>query len=166
MDGLKIDGYFKLTWMKVRLLKMKFPDGKDKIKKIESKDEDEERKFDFKQIKQIISLIYESSPHLMRIFKAFLKSTTFKKFHVKLVFGFGSPYDTALISGYFYALIPLLNLIPKSCFFFQPHFQEEQLEANINLEIQIRLLRIVIELLRAFTKKPVRELLKELRKMR
>ena len=82
----------------------------------------------------------------MRIFNAFLKSTNFQKFSFKLVLGLGSPYDTALISGYLYALMPLLNLIPKSCFIFEPNFQKEGVEANINLKIRIKLLWIVIRI--------------------
>ena len=169
VNGLKINGYFKLTWMKIKLFQREFPDKEikeKKKKKKEIKEEDKEQKFDIGRLPQIISLLYESSPHLMRIFNAFLKSTNFQKFSFKLVLGLGSPYDTALISGYLYALMPLLNLIPKSCFIFEPNFQKEGVEANINLKIRIKLLWIVIESLKAITKKPVKSLLNELRKMR
>jgi hypothetical protein len=102
----------------------------------------------------------------MRIFNAFLKSTTFERFYLKFKLELGIPYDTSLISGYLYALMPLMNLIPKLCFIFEPDFQKEGIEATINLKIRIRLLWVVIESLRAIIKKPVRSLLNELRKMR
>lgn len=166
VNGLKINGYFKLTWIKIKLFRREFPDKEIKEKKKEIKEEGKEQKFDIGRLPRIISLLYESSPHLIRIFNAFLKSTNFQKFSFKLVLGLGSPYDTALISGYLYALMPLLNLIPKLCFIFEPNFQKEGIEANINLKIRIRLLWIVIESLMAIIKKPVISLLNELRKMR
>jgi hypothetical protein len=169
VSGLKIDGYFKLTWMKIRLVQKKFPEKKEKEKKKtekKEKEEDKERKFDVKKLPKIISLLYESSPYLLRIFNAFLKSTTFKKLSLKLTLGLGSPYDTAIISGYLSALMPLLNLIPNSCFSLEPDLLNERFEVTITLKISIKLLWIVIELLRAIIKKPVRSLLNELRKMR
>jgi hypothetical protein len=102
----------------------------------------------------------------MRVLSAFLKSTTFEKFSLELKLGLGSPYDTAIVFGYLYALMPLLNLIPKACFFFEPDLLKERIGATINLKIKIRLLWIIIALLRAVIKKPVRSLLNELRKMR
>lgn len=159
--GLKINGNFKLIWMKIRLFQKEFPDKEEKEIK-----EEEKQKFPIERIPLIISLLYESSPYLIRIFNAFLKSTSFEKFSLKLIRGLGSSYDTAIISGYLYALMPLLNLIPKASFSLEPDLQNERLEASINLKIKIRLLWIVIELLRAVIKKPVRSLLNELRKMR
>jgi len=60
----------------------------------------------------------------------------------------------------------LLNLISEVSFFFYSNFQKERFEININLEIRIRLLWLVIEVLGAVIKKPVRSLLNELRKVR
>lgn len=167
VDGLKINGYFKLTWMKIRLFQKEFQNKEEKKKEeIKEIKEEKKRKFPVERIPRIISLFYEASPYLIRIFNAFLKSISFEKFSLKLTLGLGSSYDTAVISGYLYALMPLLNLIPKACFTFEPDFQKERLEALINLKIRIRLLWIVIESLRAIIKKPVRSLLNEFRKMR
>jgi len=165
LNGLKTEGYFKLTWMKIKLFQKEFPDTEKKVEKIEEKKEDEQ-KFDIKKLPKIISLLYESSPYLIRIFNAFLKSTKFEKFSLYLIFGLGSPYDTAILGGYAYALMPLLNLIPNAYFALEPDLLNERLEAAINLKISIRLFWIVVELLRAVLKKPVRSLLNELRKMR
>jgi hypothetical protein len=166
--GLKINGNFKLTWMKIRLVQKKFPEKSKEKKKPErkEKEEDKKQKFDIERLPKIISLIYESSPYLIRIFSAFLKSTRFEKLSFKLTLGLGSPYDTAIISGYLYALMPLLNLIPNACFSLEPDLLNERLEATVNLKISIRLLWIVIESLRVVIKKPVRSLLNEFRKMR
>ncbi|MGZ7050101.1 MAG: DUF2953 domain-containing protein [Methanobacterium sp.] len=162
INGVKFNGYFKLTWIRIRLYQKEFPEEKKKKKKKEEK----KQEFDISKIPRIISLLYESSPYLIRIFKAFLKSTSFHNFYFKLKMGLGSPYDTAIISGYLYAIFSLINIIPQACFQLEPDLLNERIEAMVNLQIKIRLLWIVIELLRAVTKKPVRNLIGEMRKMR
>lgn len=164
IDGLKFSGYFKLTWIRIRLLQRKFPDKSEEKKEV--KEEEEKKPFEFGKIPRIISLLYQSLPHLMRIFKAFLKSIKIESFGANLKLGLGSPYETAMISGYLYALMPLLNIIPKIYISFDPDFQKERIELNTDLKISIRLLWIVIELFRAIIKKPIRDLIGELRKMR
>jgi len=75
-------GYFKLTWMKIRLFQKEFPDkeDKEKKKKKEAKKEEKEQKFNINRLPKIITLLCQSSPYLMRVFNAFLKSITFKRF--------------------------------------------------------------------------------------
>lgn len=169
VKGIKISGFFKLTWMRIKLFQKEFPDKKigkkREIDKKETKKEDK-KQFDTKQLYRIIHLLYRSLPSFKRILKAFLKSTVFEKFNFKLKLGSGSPYDTAIISGYLYAIIPLINLISNVCFDLEPDFQRERLEADVDLKIKIKLFWIVFELLRALATKPVRSLLNEFRKMR
>lgn len=167
INGLNTKGYFKLTWIRIKLFKKEFPDKDEEKKETKkAKEEDEKQEFNIDRIFRIISLLYESSPYLMRIFNAFLKSTNIEKLYLKLILGLGSPYDTAVTSGYLYAAMPLINLIPKVCFLYEPYFQKEMFEAEIDIQIRIRLLCIVIESLRAIIKKPVRKLISEMRKMR
>lgn len=167
LDGLNARGYFKLTWIRIRLFQKKFPDeDQKKEEKKKPKEEGKKQEFDIERILRIISLLYDSSPYLIRIFNAFLKSTNIDKLYLKLILGLGSPYDTAVTSGYLYAAMPLINLIPKVCFLYEPYFQKEKFEAEIDIQIRIRLLWTVIESLRAIIKKPVRKLIGEMRKMR
>lgn len=163
LKGLKIEGFFKLTWMKIRLLKRTFPD--DKKEEIEKKDM-KRQKPDLKRLPKIISLLYESYPYLIDIFKVLMKSADFKRLYIKLNLGFNSSYDTAVASGFIYSIMPLINLIPKLSFLFEPDFERECIEAKLNLEINMILWPIVAKSLNAITKKPVRSLLNELRKFR
>ncbi len=163
-QDLKAHGYFKVTWLKIKLFRREFPD-KDGKKK-DKKDKKDKKEFDIKKLPRIISLLYESSPHLIRIFKAFLKSTNFEIFYLYLKMGLGSPYDTAITSGYVYALFSIINIYPQLCLQLEPDFIEEGISAEVDITIRVRLLWIVLELIRAITKKPVRNLINEMRKMR
>ena len=157
----KIEGYFKLKWI-VRIYQKKFPEEKEKKEKEKKK----EQKFDIQRLPKIISLFYESLPYFIRILNSFLKSTNIENFNFKLILGLSSPYDTAILSGYLQAAFSIFNIIPQVYLQIEPDFSKEKIDAEINLNIKIRLFWIVIELIRAITKKSVRKLINETRKAR
>ena len=70
------------------------------------------------------------------------------------------------MNGYLLGLASIINIFPKTNFTVDPDFNKERIDGSILIEIKLRLLWIVIESLKAFTKKPVRSLFGELRKMR
>lgn len=160
--GFNVKGTFKLTWVKIKLIQRKITQNKE-TQKEESK---KKNKFNIKNIFKIISLLIESWPYLKRVLNAILKSTSIQKFSLNLKVGLDDAVDTAMIVGYLWALASLINVIPNVYLSIAPDFQKEHLDANLVLNIKIRLLMIVIELLKAFTKKPVRKLFNELRKTR
>ncbi len=160
--GFKVNGTFRLTWMKIKLIQKEIPPEKQSQKK----ENEKETEFEISSIPKILSLLVESWPYLERVFNSFLKSTSFEIFSLNLTLGLGDPADTAMVSGYFWAASSLLNIIPKAYISLEPDFLNEKLEANATLKIKIRLFWIVVEIIRAFTKKPVRALLKELRETR
>lgn len=155
-------GHFKLSWLKIRFINRKFPSDKPKKKTKQKKG----KRIDFNRIPKIIVLFGESLPYMARIFKAFLKSVSIKKISINPVIGLDSPADTAMISGYLWGLSSILNIIPNMCLTVQPDFHNERLEGSLVMDVKLRLLWITIESIRAFTKKPVRSLLGELRAMR
>lgn len=160
--GFNVKGTFRLTWLKIKLIQKEIPP-----KKSEEKKEDEaESKFDISNILEIFSLLTESWPYLERVFNSFLRSTSFEIFSLDLIMGLGDPADTAMASGCFWAASSMLNLIPNAYISLEPDFLNERIEADVTLKFKVRLLWIVIELVRAFTKKPVRTLFKELINMR
>lgn len=169
-NGFKILGTVKLKWLKIKLIQRKIPPKKkDKEKKkIKEKTKGktkEKSKLDIGSIPKIFSLFVESWPYIKCVLNAFLSSTSFLKLNLNLIIGTGDPVYTAIISGYLYALAPLLNIIPKTQFFLESDFIEPRFEGNIEIEMKIRLLKIVFEVLRAYTKKPVRQLIKALKEM-
>lgn len=157
-----VKGTFKLTWIKIKLIQREITQNKE-VKKEESKKKNE---FNIKNVFKIISLLIESWPYLKRVLNAILKSTSIEKFSLNLKIGLDDAVDTVRITGYLWALASLINIMHNIYVSIQPDFQKEHLEGNLIIDIKIRLLMIVIELLRAFTKKPVRTLFNELRKMR
>ena len=160
--GFKIKGTFRLTWVKLKLIQREIPPEKQSPKKENEKENESEKS----NILKILSLLIESWPYLERVFNSFLKSTSFEIFSLDLTLGLGDPADTAIVSGYLWAASSVLNIIPKAYISLEPDFLNEKIEVDATLKIKIRLFWIVVEIIRAFTKKPVRALFKELRETR
>ncbi|WP_431061652.1 DUF2953 domain-containing protein [Methanobacterium sp.] len=171
INGFKITGNFKIKWIGIKLIQKEIEPSKntnkvDREHDIEDKGNNQDKSDkNNKDILRIITLIYESSPYLIRIFQAFLNSIIVEKFLLKLNIGLGDPYDTAMVFGYLSAARALINLIPKIIFSIEPDFNRECISAQIDFKFKIRLLKITVESLRALTKKPVRALLNSFRKM-
>lgn len=156
------EGYFKLSWLKIRLIHQKIPSDKMKEKPGGKK----EQKIDYKRILHIISLSIESLPYFFNIFRAFLKSVSVNKISIDSTIGMHSAADTAVISGYLWGISSIINIFPNVYLNVEPDFHKERLDGSFLIEIKIILLWIVIESLKALTKKPVRSLVGELRKVR
>ncbi len=163
-EGFKVQGNFKLTWMRIKLIQWDVP-PEEESKKTEKKTENK-TKFDINRILRIISLLIDSWPYFQRVLNAFLRSTSIDKISLDLAFGLGDYVDTAMVNGYLWSVVPLVNIIPNTYFSIEPDFLKARLDCYLEMDVKIRLLWIVIELIRAYTKKPVRMLIGELREMR
>ena len=71
--------------------------------------------------------------------------------------------DTAQLAGFFWSIASIVNLIPKVSIYMRPEFMKTTLEGRIELELKLKLFWIVVESLRAITKKPVRNFISEVR---
>jgi hypothetical protein len=157
--GLDYKGYFKLTWLRIRILQREIP-LKEEKKEVEKKTKAE---WTLNRIIKIFNLFLESMPYFENIFYAFLRSITIEKLNLNLALGMDSPVDTAQMAGFSWSILPTLNLIPKVSIHMNPVFMKSTFEGNLDFELKIRLFWIVVEALKAITKKPVRGLINEVR---
>ena len=156
------EGNFKISWLKIKLIQRKIPSEK-KEKKAKPK---EKKGINFNRIPKIIQYFIDSLPYIFNIFEAFLRSISVKKISINSIIGFPNPSDTAIISGYLWGLASIINIIPNINLAVEPDFDKERLDGEFLVEMNLRLFWIVIEGLKALTKKPVRSLISELRKLR
>ena len=164
--ALKIQGHVNVTWMKLRIFKKEWPEKKTEDKKLaepKKESEKEKTKFSVERILKVLNLFLQSLPYIENVIYAFFRSTYFEKFTFDLKFGFYSPTDTAKIAGYFWSIGSIVNIIPNVYLTVVPDFQEEIFDGTGEFEFKLRLLYIVVESVKAFTKKPVRALISELR---
>lgn len=164
-----IRGNFQLKWLKVRIIKRTIPEEEEKEEKEEKDKEKEEKKkktkFDVDTFLEILKQVKESIKYLTPIIRAFLKSIKLEKFSLNLNIGFTSPVSTALISGYFWSASSILNLISSVNLSITPDFQNSKLDGTLELELRLTLFRVVAAFIKALTKKPVRDLIRSMRKL-
>ena len=162
-----IRGNFQLKWLKVRIIKRTIPEEEEKEEKEEKEKEEKKKKtkFDVDTFLEILKQVKESIKYLTPILQAFLKSIKLEKFSLNLNIGFTSPVSTALISGYFWSASSILNLISSVNLSITPDFQNSKLDGTLELELRLTLFRVVAAFIKALTKKPVRDLIRSMRKL-
>lgn len=161
--GLEAKGYFKVTWMKIRIIKRDIPTEKKEEKEEEEVKKKTKREWNLDRIIKVFNLFLEALPHFEKVLYAFFKSITLERFNLDFIMGLDSPVDTAQMAGFFWSLLPMVNLVPKISINMRPVFMKTTFEGNLELELKIKLLWIAVESLKAFTKKPVRNLISEVR---
>jgi len=156
-----IQGNFQVRWLKIRLLKRPIPPEEEEKKEEEKK----KTRFNIDNIIKLINKFQAAVKHLTPILSAIIKSINLQKFSLHLNLGLYSPVSTAIVSGYFWSISSILNIIPPVKLSLTPDFQKSKIDGSIEFEFKLTLYRIVGAVIKAFTKKPVRELFWCIRKM-
>ena len=166
-QGSITSGNLRISWLGLTF-RRKIPSGekKRKQKKEEGEEEEKEKRPDLSRLPETVSRLMESLPYFPSIFRTFIRSLTVERFSADVELGLGSPVETAVVSGYLWSLASLVNISPKADLTVKPNFQEEQLEGSLITDLKIRLLWIAVALVKAVTKKPVRQLFTSMRRMR
>ena len=165
-QGSITSGNLRISWLGLTF-RRKIPSGEKKRKqKKEEEEEEKEKRPDLSRLPETVSRLMESLPYFPSIFRTFIRSLTVERFSADVELGLGSPVETAVVSGYLWSLASLVNISPKADLTVKPNFQEEQIEGSLVTDLKIRLLWIVVALVKAVTKKPVRQLFTSMRRMR
>lgn len=163
-QGLKFQGTMQIKWMKIGIIKREIPSETPEEEKEEKKEEKGEvAKWNLDKIVKVFNLFLESLPHFERILIAIYRSIDLERFWLNLRVGLDSPVDTAMIAGVFWSMNSIINTIPRVKVTVNPQFMKPVFEGKVEIEFKIKLLWIVAESIRAVTKKPVRNLIREVR---
>jgi hypothetical protein len=159
-----VKGNFKLKCIGLTIYKSPIPPKEKKEKKKEKKKK-KDKDWDLERIEKVLNLIFDSWPHFYRILTSIMRSIHIEKLSVSLIFGLESPADTAIVTGYIWAFLESTRyLIPIPLnISINPDLDKKIMDGTLDFELKIRFIRIATEILRAFTKKPVRSLLWEMR---
>jgi hypothetical protein len=161
--GLKYGGFIKITWIKIRILQRDLPPEKEEEKKEKVEKKETKSEWNIDRIVKVFNLFLDALPHFEKIIMAVVRSIDLERLWLDLKFGLDSPVDTAQIIGIFWSVASVVNLMPRVSVNMSPEFFQTKFDSTLELEFKIRLFWIVFEALRAFTKKPVRSLINEVR---
>lgn len=164
-SGLEFKGYFKITLMRITLFKHNISNKeKKKVKKEHKKGRDNKKsEWNLKRFLKVFNLFVEALPYFQKIFYAFISSLSLEKLVVHLNIGMESPVDTAQVTGVLWLISSWINPYPNMAMYIQPEFMKTRFDVKIELVLKLKLLWIVRGLLNLITKKPVRNLIKEIR---
>jgi hypothetical protein len=162
-------GRFCLFWLGIRIISREIPgEGKKEEKEEKKKDakkKDEKSKFDLDRILKILKILKESWPHIHRLMITVFQSFTLEKFSLNLTMGLESPADTAMFTGYIWAFTYPLNALTRIKAVITPEFNRRVLDGDLEIDVKLKLIWIVFESIKALTKKPVRQLISEMRSL-
>lgn len=165
--GSEIEGKFSLIWLGIRIFSKDIPSeedvDKEKKKEKKEKEKDKKDKFDLDRILKILNLFLESLPHIYRLMITIYRSFTLEKLSLNVTMGLESPADTALFTGYIWSFTYPLNALTRIHAVVTPDFNRTILDGDLEVDVKLKLGGIVVEAIRAFTKKPVRKLINEMR---
>jgi len=162
-QGNETEGKFTLRLLGIPLFSRKIPEDKTDEKEEKEEKAEKKDKFSLERILKILKLFKESLPYIYGLMTSIYNAVTIEKFSVNMNLGMESPADTALFTGYIWSFTYPLNALTRIDVNINPDFQRRVLDGNIQMDVNIRLIGIVVEAIKAYTKKPVRELIKEVR---
>ncbi|CDG64807.1 MAG: hypothetical protein PWQ15_594 [Methanobacterium sp.] len=162
-QGNETEGKFTLRFLGITLISRKIPEDKTDEKEKKEEKAEKREKFSLERILKILKLFKESLPYIYSLLTSVYKAVTIEKFSLNMTLGMESPADTALFTGYIWSFTYPLNAITRLDVNINPDFQRKVLEGNFQVNVSLKLKGIVIEAIKAYAKKPVRELIKEVR---
>ena len=129
----------------------------------DEKDEDKKDKAP-KDGKKLFKLIKPCLSDLKSYLKKVLDTIKFNKFETHLVLGFSNFAKTGEYIGYVWAILSVLNtIIPNSQLTANPSFTESKLDLKGNIEIEIRVIALIIPTIQLLLKPEIRALIKGVR---
>jgi len=115
----------------------------------------------------LISTASNSIPAIEIIFRAIKRAIRLRRLRANLSIGTGDPADTALLAGCLWSLSWIVGgYFPKAYFSIRPDLENASLEGSLDAEAGIRLLFLVVGILRAYSRRPFRQLISEVRRFR
>ena len=162
-------GYLRIKWLKIKIIDRELIQPQKKEKK-------PKRKFDVNKLldvlpdmlPNVIPNFIESLPYFIDIMESSLRSISIERIALNFIIGLGNSADTAMVGGFLYSVAAIVNALPNTYFSVEPDLKNEELklDGSLNIKLKLRLLWIAATSLKVLTKRPVRSLLWELRKLR
>jgi len=145
------------SWIGITLWKSRSSD-REKKPKPERKTRTKRRSL------QIISLVWKSHTVIESFLNSFRRAIRINRLSADLSFGTGDPADTAVLAGYMWSLVSLLDgSFPGISLSLKPDLENISLDGSLDGEVAIRIVFVVAGFLRAYSHRSFRQLIKEVR---
>ncbi len=130
---------------------------------LEKKPEEEEERRPGSGIREYVDAVGDIWPHIGQVLRALLRSLSLQELTGEVTLGLESPAATGILFGYCSALRYSLWAVEPIDFRMTPVFDRRVLEGRLTVRVRIRrLLLIVVPVIAALMKRPVRERLRQI----
>jgi hypothetical protein len=168
-EGFCIFGFYRLKFLgftvrKAEILKpekVRYKREADLRVVIGNKAVDEAPEPDSIRFQKDPRMLIDTFPAFYRFVKNMIRSIHIEQLSCSISFGLNDPSDTAVISGYLWALIAMLPT-HRTYIHIYPFFEGDKLDGCINIEVSARLLWVLIASIKALMEKSIRSLLTEI----
>ena len=150
------------SWLGLTLWRRK-PAGSKDLEEEKKKEKPEKKGSGISRAVRILSLFRDSIPALLILAGSFRRAVHLQRLDMNITLGLGDPADTAILAGYVWSFAWILNRVRPVSFLFRPDFDMIGLDGYVRAEAKVRMLFLAVGLLRAYSKKPFRNLIKEVR---
>ena len=148
----------KFSWLGVTVWKSKSSDEQKKKPKPETKTPNRRRPV------QIISLLWKSYPAIEKLLGSVKKAIRIRRLSADLSFGTGDPADTAILAGYLWSIVGLLDgAFPSVSLSLRPNLEASSFDSSFDAEVAITIGFVLTGFLRAYSRRSFRQLVKEVR---
>jgi hypothetical protein len=153
----------RISWLGITFWRFKPRERPEK----KIKPEEEKKPVKKPNLSKLVSLLLKSFPAIEILIRSIRRAIRIRKLSLDFDFGTGDPADTALLAGFLWSVGSILgSVFPAMNFSLRPDLQEVSLDGSVNADMTVRVGFVVAGFLRAYTKKPFRQLIYEVRTMR
>ena len=104
--------------------------------------------------------LLDAFPSIVRVCRDLVKSLSFQKLSCRICFGLDDPADTAVMSGYLWAIVSALGLF-RANILISPSFAGMMLEGDFVADVRARMIYTLLALINALREREIRKLLRE-----
>lgn len=104
--------------------------------------------------------LLDAFPAIVRVCRDLVKSLSFQKLSCCICFGLDDPVDTAVMSGYLWAIVSALGLF-RANILISPSFAGMMLEGDFVADVRARMIWALWALINALREREIRKLLRE-----
>lgn len=165
-DPSKVNFEVSLSWVGLTFWTI-MPSKRKEVKEKQGENKEKQEGLSVKKIYRLIFAAWDSIPAFEIPIRFLGKSVRIKNLDVTVVIGTGDPADTALLAGGLWSLSSLFcTLFPTSNISVQPDLIDASFNASVKAELRVRVGYAAIGFMRAYTKRPFRRFISEIRSMR
>jgi Protein of unknown function (DUF2953) len=146
-----------LRWLGIAVWRSKPGKRKERAKK-------KSNRFELSRVPLMLSLLRDAFPSLVGVLKGLQRAVRFRRLSIDVAFGIGDPAETAVLAGYLWSVAWAFERLPHSSLSLRPDLERARLDGTVSAELRVRMLPIVAAFLIAYTKKPFRRFIGEVRR--